>query len=109
MKLFRAVKLDDRFPPDGIYHVITTKDKDGSRYYESALFENGILQDDFLDVEYWLEEVHIPSEKEAGEEFKEYMQMDIVPDKDDPEYYDYSWGRVVWMACYDHIKKLLGG
>jgi len=47
-----------------------------------------------------------PTEKEMEQEFREYLQIDTIPDKDDPEHYDYSWGRVVWMACYDHIKKL---
>ena len=48
----------------------------------------------------------LPSEEEIEREFKEYLQIDIIPDKDDPDHYDYSWSRVVWMACYDHIKKL---
>ena len=48
-----------------------------------------------------------PTEKEMEQEFKEYLQMDTIPDKDDPEHYDYSWGRVVWMAAYDHLKKRL--
>ena len=48
----------------------------------------------------------LPSEEEMEREFKEYLHIDIIPDKNDPDHYDYSWGRVVWMACYDHIKKL---
>ena len=54
MKLYRSIKVSERMPAPGIYHVIGTE-VNGSRRIESATFEDGYYDDPGYEIEYWLE------------------------------------------------------
>ena len=56
MKLYRPIKVSERMPAPGIYHVIGTE-VNGSRRIESATFEDGYYDDPGFEIEYWLEEL----------------------------------------------------
>jgi hypothetical protein len=41
------------------------------------------------------------TEKQAEQEFKDWLGWNDkpAPDKDDPDYYEYNWGLIVWTNC----------
>lgn len=105
--IYLPIKCSEELPPKEETIFISKHESMIVGWYDQnediAESDDSIL----LNPEYWLKPITLPDEKDMEQEFIEYLQIDIIPDKDDPEHYDYSWGRVVWMACYDHIKKLL--
>jgi hypothetical protein len=103
--IYVPVKCSDELPDrKGDYAVLDKRDE---IYTDTWQGEAWVHDQGFDDTTAWLKPITLPDEEEMEREFMEYLQMDTIPDKDDPEHYDYSWGRVVWMACYDHIKRLL--
>ncbi|HES60141.1 MAG TPA: hypothetical protein ENO18_06905 [Caldithrix sp.] len=78
MKLYKAVSAQDELPEDGIYHVISKPGRDGSRYYESNLFENGKWDLIGFEIEYWLKHTtlsEIIKERITEEEIKELIML----------------------------------
>jgi len=66
------VDASEEDPEEGIHHVIGKRGKDGTRHYESAMFEKGEWQEEWFEIDKWLKKVTNDS---VGASLKHHSDM----------------------------------